>query len=727
MTRTLKTITLWLLILTMTVSGLLLPGCTKEENVPDESESETEPAGTLAVLSDYYVSPDGDDANDGSESAPFATPEKAAATLRALRDTGSTDSVTFHIKPGEYAVRNIHFEGTDGGATLDDPVVFKKDGDGEVIFNAGRTIGRDAFSPVTDDAMLARFTEEAAAHILVCDLAAAGLTKDDIGPVYAVGCGIRPTSDDYVGTTVGVYWGDTFLNMARYPNTANQFEEESFMYLEEGAVLDPGDSTHGGTLRLDEEAATHVDRWATTEGTWVYDYFDFNWSQEESPISGYDPETKAISLLFPANAYKAGNEFYLFNAPEELDFPGEYWIDRDNLKLYVYPTEEEGASASISFSRKPMFTGTIRNMTFEGITFTGVCDTIFAPDRADGLTIRDCVLKNSEIFGLQTVGDNNTIYGCEMFNLGWGGGFISYKDNKATLTPDNNVFENNYVHHVSQVYRMYGGGFSFGGVGNVIRHNEFAYLPHSASGVGSWGNLTEWNYYHDIVQEASDAGALYGGGQWDSFGVVQYNKFERIGNERCRANGIYFDDMLSGMTARNNVLIDVAGFAFMCGGGRGNTIENNVCIECTGFLYYDDRMRTRYANAPDDAKTVGGMWDTLDQTPETYASEPWMKANPSVSQLVFDTTDIDNPNFPINPTGSVIQNNIWIKKDAIHRWDYQVWDTVYQYSTIGYYYTHNDVDRVFEPGTYELTKVAARDKNLVYEPIPYEGFGCYAD
>jgi hypothetical protein len=244
-------------------------------------------------------------------------------------------------------------------------------------------------------------------------------------------------------------------------------------------------------------------------------------------------------------------------------------------------------------------------------------------------------------------------------------------------------------------------------------------------------NLIAWNYVHDVVQESDDAGAFYAGGQWDARGnVLEYNKFERIGNERCHANAIYFDDMMSGMTARYNLIIDCYGFAFMCGGGRDHRIYNNVVINNVdgNYFYYDDRMRAHYLEELESGTPGGwmnqesGMWAELNRYP--WKSELWAERYPELAAVTFDTSDIDDPNFPINPAGSVVKDNIFIGPWA--KWKYQIWDSVYQFSEIGEYLYNENADRVFEPGTYELTKVGKRAK-IDYTPIPYDGYGLYDD
>ncbi len=721
-----KKLTLWLLVLAVSLSALTLFGCNKPEEAPDES-GETTPTEveTPAFFSDYYVSVDGSDENDGSESAPFATIDKAVETVRAIREAGHTDDVTVNILPGEYAFDGVALTEKDSGIT------FRKTGDGEVILNAAFSIGGEKFAPVTDDALAARFGENAA-HIYVCDLAAEGLTADQIGPLYAIGTysAYNQTPDEYIGQNPSVFYGDTRLTLARYPNATGDIFAESCIDIVEADILDPGATGadgHGGTLRLPDEAAERVSKWQSVDGAWIFGYFQFNWADESTPIASYDAETQSITCLFapysPFTENKTG--YYIYNVPEELDYPGEYYIDRDAMKLYLYVEGDPAdADLSLTVSGASQFGGTASRVTIEGLTLTGAGGTVINLTGDDNL-VKDCVIKHCDNHAVNLTGSGNTVYGCECYDLGKGGIYLTGGDT-ATLTPGHNVAENNYIHDFARVYVTYQYGIFLNGVGNKAIHNEIAYCPHAA--LTAFGNdeLYEWNYIHDVVRDSDDAGAFYAGGMWTADGnVLRTNKFENIGNEYHGPNAIYFDDMLSGWTAESNVILNCKGFAFTIGGGRNNHVTNNVVIEATGLLYYDDRMRSNYLDGKASfVNRDGGMWATLDAW--DYKSDVWQERFPITAKMNPDA-DVDDIDFPINPAYSTFENNIWIKADHINKWDFQVWDSVYQYSTIGYYYTHTDAARVFEPGTYELTKAASRDKKLVYTPVPYEGYGLYPE
>jgi hypothetical protein len=107
-----------------------------------------------------------------------------------------------------------------------------------------------------------------------------------------------------------------------------------------------------------------------------------------------------------------------------------------------------------------------------------------------------------------------------------------------------------------------------------------------------------------------------------------------------------------------------------------------------------------------------------------YQNDVYREKYPLLSEtILYDGTepdDPDDPDFPVNPAYSVVKDNIFI--GAWDKWKIIVSDSVYEFSEIGAYLYNEHADRIFEPGTYELTKVGLR-AGLDYTPIPYDGYG----
>ena len=243
-------------------------------------------------------------------------------------------------------------------------------------------------------------------------------------------------------------------------------------------------------------------------------------------------------------------------------------------------------------------------------------------------------------------------------------------------------------------------------MGNVCAHNEICGSPHIAIVYGGNDHLIEYNDIHDVVLHSSDAGAIYAGFDWCGHGtVIRYNLLRRIGANGFRPDGIYWDDGQSGQTAYGNIIIGVPKNGFLAGGGFENTIRHNLIIgDGENPIQYDDRNRDGFVNGGWAKQAVNTPdaphWQKLRATP--YLSEPWRKKHPSLSRLKTDFSDPDDPDFPINPTGSVVTDNVIIHPEGKLG---RVADSVYRYGTV----ERNRVFRTpeeagFDPDTLTFTR-----------------------
>ena len=668
----------------------------------------------------YYVSPNGSDENDGSKNKPFATPEKAVEAVRETIAAGLNKPVTVYFHAGDYKVTNINFTEADSG-TAEYPVTYKAYGDGDVIFNGGKTLANGSFKAVTDEAILARLKDEVKDKVKVIDLKAEGLTLEDIGNLFVWGTysTAKQYNDGTVGNNCELFWNDERLTIARYPN-------EGFVYVE--SVVDQGDKSNliPGTVKVDDETLAEMKTWQSPGDAWLFGYFMFNWADMTTPIASVDMNTGAITPKHHSTyGYKEGAEYYFFNVLEELDAEGEYYIDRDNMLLYVYPPEEnKDKDALMSVSTDILITGeNVSNVTFEQIQFKGVRNDVIKLT-GDNNTFRDCKVMNSYGWGINISGWNNLVYGCEIGYMGKGGVRMTGGD-RATLTPGNNVIENCYIHHFEEIYRTYQQGAFVVGCGNKIIHNEIAYAPHCVLSYSGNDHLIAYNYIHDVVYESSDAGALYVGGDWTSCGTeIKYNLFENIGGTEGKyPKAIYFDDGMSSGIIYGNIVVNCSGNAINLGGGRDIMVKNNLVISDNPPLFYDDRMGVDgWASIYYKTKPGEGMWTTLDRVP--YTSDLWKERFPRLASITTDYEDYLSPDFPANPAYSEIENNIFIGgKSAKNFWE--ISEAVYQYSTIGINYSYAGTSEILEDGTYTVKELPIFLNNMKWEQIPYTEIGRY--
>ena len=88
-------------------------------------------------------------------------------------------------------------------------------------------------------------------------------------------------------------------------------------------------------------------RWKNAEDGWLFGYFRYGWADRTLKIRGVDTARKRIACapydlqgenMGAANWFNKGKiRYFAFNLLEELDHPGEWYLDRKTGILYLYP------------------------------------------------------------------------------------------------------------------------------------------------------------------------------------------------------------------------------------------------------------------------------------------------------------------------------------------------------------------------------------------------------
>ncbi|MBR5427579.1 MAG: right-handed parallel beta-helix repeat-containing protein [Clostridia bacterium] len=624
---------------------------------------------------DFYVSPDGDDASDGSFEQPFATVEKARDAVRSLDKTGKT-GVTVALKAGEYRVSTLEFTAEDSG-TQSCPIAYRAYGDGEVILNGGVTLPHGKFASVTDEETLSRLSEDARSNVLSVDLFSLGVTAEQYGKLYAFGS--YTMAPKYDGDWTGELYCELFIDdgrqtIARYPNGTE--------YLYTGEVVSVGQgresymstwATSGGVLRnpepdvykLDKDLAERIRSWKTLDGVWMFGYFSNDWADASTPIGEIDYEKLTISPAFAAMfGTKKDRPYYFFNVLEELDAPGEWYLDRDNGILYFYPPEgfSENSTVELSLLTDNVIKAGANYLTFDGLTVKGTRGDAVSIT-GDGNTIENCLIKNVAGNALLVTGYNNLIVDNEITHTGKGGVILDGGD-RETLRHTDNRAENNLVHDWSEIYETYQPAFTLNGVGNICAHNEIFNSPHEAITYSGNDHMIEYNLIHDVNLKTDDGGAIYSGRRWDWYGtVIRYNLIYDLGADGHKPVGIYLDDAIAGQTVYGNILVNAPNFGLQLGGGQDLDVHDNIVVNSFRPISFDQRALSGLSGNEDDSfyqeyKEGGRIWQLLYDSP--WQSEVWQNAYPQYKHYSDDFSDPDNPDFVLNPAHCTVTHNLLI-------------------------------------------------------------------
>ena len=564
-----------------------------------------------------FVSTDGNDTTgDGSEQAPFASLSAAWNALKAAKEDGKLKEglTTVYLRGGRYEITESILLG-EGVSDEAHQIEFAAYGDETVILSGGKTIDYSAFAPVAGDAMVSRFPAAVRNQILVCDLAALGVTGYE--NANSGKDGVPELSVDNV-----------LLTRGRYPN-----ESHGYLRFEESEtaekIKDQLRFDDGGILAALADIST-----VRIHGYLHVDYFD-----GDTRVLGREGNIVSVK----SSDMGANCNFYYYDAPEFVDTPGEYYIDAATGKLYVCPTE---------------------NFSTAAITISQLSDPIISVDGADYLTFRGMTFTSTLNDGIYLYGDHihftdnhvNAIGGVAIRVNGVGnliekntieyigGAGIDFRGGsfKEGIPADSMVYNNKILYYARHGH-TYNAGVCFdeGSYQLVVRNNEIGYSIHNAVVGGCYEGLVEYNYIHDVCSEAHDAGAIYTGGWHCMNYTIRYNYITRTQNLYFFGipSGIYVDDGGSNKRIYGNIVEDTDGFAILIGGGHNNIMYNNLMIR-TRFspLSYDERQNFGRDQYP---RTTFPGWGLLDN-PATSTEEFVMMYMP-FSYMRY-TNEYDNMN-----------------------------------------------------------------------------------
>lgn len=545
----------------------------------------------------FYVALEGKDSWSGTlpepnisrTDGPFASLERAREAIRQLKASGSlpTGGVTVWIRGGLY-LRDQTFEldWRDSG-TEHAPITYRAYGKEEVRLVGGKPIGE--FKPVTDEEVLARLDPSCRTKILQVDLKAQGI--HDFGRLRARGFG-RPI----LPAALELFFQEKPMPMARYPNQG---------WLKIASV--PAGPQGGKFTYRDERPK----RWKSHQEIWVHGYWTWDWADSYEQVKTLDPEKGEVATYEPHGVYgyKEGQRFYFLNVLEELDAPGEWYLDRQKGVLYFYPPEGWTTTRKVwvSLLEEPMVRMrevhhvTLQGLTFEcsrgaGVVMIGGSHNLIASCTFRNLgTVAICIgLGLEKVFGElysnplwnRGGGFNNGIRECEIYQTGEGGIILGGGDRKR-LDPASNFAIGNHLFQYNRTVRTYRPAIAVDGVGNRVAHNLIHDAPHMAILLHGNDHLIEFNEIHRVCMETNDAGALYIGRDWTQRGHrIQHNYFHHLGTGDV--NAVYLDDWASGTTVFGNLFYK-AGRGVLIGGGRDNLVANNIFVECRLAIQVDAR------------------------------------------------------------------------------------------------------------------------------------------
>lgn len=628
------------------------------------------PAITGPDSIELFVSPAAGDRQDGTREAPFATLEQARDEIRRLRREGlsSSHGVTVTLRGGFYPRKSTFALTEEDSGDAAAPIVYRTaQSEVATLVGGNRFVLADSMR-VEDPEVLERLPEVARGRVRVIDLRAAGI--DDFGSLPLLGAGMgfleKKTAYRRGAPAPELFFEGKPLTLARWPNSG---------YAETGEVAEVGDiirawmdDAKGGKAmdfdyvppgdRRDPPqgfafAVSGVDlrRWETADDLRLHGYWYYNWSDQSVEVASIDPEAGLIRSRQPsAYGIRAGQRFYAYNLLEELDEPGEWYLDRKAGLLFLWaPTDELDAELTLSLLEGPLVEVKAASyVRFEGIRFVGTRSQGLVVRDGTSVEIRDCLVTQTARTGIHLQeGSHHRVMGCEVAYSGTKG-IIATGGDRERLLPSGHRLEGNYIHDFARLEKTYNPGVELDGVGQYVGHNEICHSPHVAILFSGNNHLIELNHIYDVVREADDAAAIYAGRKWTARGtVIRFNLLRDVVgflDGTHAASCIYLDDGFSGTTIEGNIFLN-ASQGVLINGGRDNRVEHNL------FLQVGNMMRG--TDLTEAYVTWGhASWTTLNANLRATPidSQPWREAYPELVDILEDEPQL--------PRRNVIRENL---------------------------------------------------------------------
>ncbi len=543
----------------------------------------------LLGATEIYIAPApaGNDVNLGSAESPVATPQKAQSIVRSLIKKGLTAPVEVVFMEGEYSLdAPLELRPEDSG-TKEFPITWKAASGAHVVLSGGKA--------------LTGTWREAGKGIWELDVPKVGLEKNEWNFRQLFVDGMRG-------------------QRARFPNVD---EKNPFLYAKSG--------------KFDHvviKSSLIKKSWGSAADAQINIVPKSRFFNQWNTITGVHASKGRINIADSERHrhIDKGSWFWVEGVKEELDQPGEWFLDTAARKLFYMPPSGVNPN-TLSFEapfleriinvQGDVNAGThVKYVNFQGIKFQQTrftlghiearvhTDTVIMFENTSDCSVRNCEFKNIGGYALWLHLDSQrNIFDQNSVRHSGGGGVLltgsrfSYMDDTKVFTPGEaaakvapilNEITRNTVEHCGKI-RYYGGGvhldsrpFSMSmAPGNYIAHNKFSHL--SRNGVFAFrnqgGNVIEYNQINDCMLTTIDGAAVHFAtmnrlnapnfvlNNWlfDIWGYHQKSNGKPI---RKLANGVFLDWDSSNTTVRDNWIYNsVGGPVKVIFGGNRNIVD----------------------------------------------------------------------------------------------------------------------------------------------------------
>lgn len=541
-----------------------------------------------------FVSPNGNDGNPGTMTAPLKTISYARDLLKSLRQKHSYSKITVNLSKGTYELNEpLIFKPDDGGSAKCS--VEYKAYNGLVTISGGKTLSqkwvKSSFNSQT----------------WILKLDNSYLT---VNQLFENGTRLQRSRSDMLFTKgpIAVTKGD----------------------IEKLGITGQEKFKRGNKLRDKDLLSFCTFSYTSGDLDWVseseladaeilvYQSWDASWNK----IEKIDKINKEIFLktasYYPVGFFSNKNRYFIENLNRYLQ-PG-CWLYKEKTHELVYMARN-GEDPNTKNFVVPTLTQlveiignnvkSVSNLRFNGLNFSYTVaprgksviikrnnevewldsSTGFAGSqgdfasgqavrlyRADNVEFKSCNFLKLGSYGLKidSYSNNNVVDSVQLYDLGSGGIIVGFDNSDpssegipVTASPSGNVIKNSKIHDIGIIYKSALGIAVINAVKSNIANNEIYSTPYSGISCGwFWGrgksytrdNLIEYNNIHNVMQSMADGGGIYTLGNQPNT-IIRNNKIHDIARDSnatgSRNNGIFFDEGSARMNVDNNSIFNI--------------------------------------------------------------------------------------------------------------------------------------------------------------------------